>query len=406
MHKLVKFSGHTFSTVAVLLFFCLSGLAQSFNSSVNGTVKDQTGAVIAGAKVTLIDLSTLREVVTTTNDQGFFVFNEVRAGNYKLSAEREGFKRADLKDVLVNVSIPATVNFDLQTGQISEVITTSATDAQTVVNTENGELSTTVQSRQINDLPLNGRNPLDLANLQAGVNQSGDNRTAAVNGLRGTFTNLTWDGININDNFIRTDTFFGVAAPSVVSVGEFTLTTQNGLPADGLGVAQVKLVTPRGTTEYHGNLFEFHRNDVFDANSFFNNSAGVPKEKLIRNQYGFGVGGPIKFPKKVFGPLGFDSNKLFFYGYWEETKERTQASVLRTVLSQAARSGNFTYRRTDGQLQTVNLLSLAGLRGTPDPLTQRLIGLTPLPNDFTSGDLTGAAASSSNIAGYRFNTGS
>jgi len=408
MHKLIRFGGHTISIVAVLLYLCLSGLAQAFNSSVNGTVKDQTGAVIAGAKVTLIDLSTLREVVTATNEQGFFVFSEVRAGNYKLSAEREGFKRAEVRDVLVNVSTPATVNFELQAGQISEVITTSATEAQSVVNTENGELSTTVQSRQINDLPLNGRNPLDLANLQAGVNQSGDNREASVNGLRGTFTNLTWDGININDNFIRTDTFFGVAAPSVVSVGEFTLTTQNGLPTDGLGVAQVKLVTPRGSTEYHGNLFDFHRNDVFDANSFFNNAAGVPKEKLIRNQYGFGVGGPIKFPKKIFGPFGFDTNKLFFYGYFEGTKERTQQSVLRTVLSQSARNGDFTYRRSDnGQLQTINLLTLAGPLGKLDPTAQRLIGLTPLPNDFTSGDLASAgAANLSNAAGFRFNTGS
>ncbi len=407
MYKVIRFGNHIFSTVLVLLCLSLSGSAQSLNSSVNGTVKDQTGAVLADAKVTLIDLSTRREVVATTNGQGFFVFNEVRAGNYNLNAERAGFKRAEVKDVQVNVSTPATVNFELQTGDITEVITTSATDAQTVVNTENAALSTTVQSRQINDLPLDGRNPLDLANLQAGVNQSGDNREATVNGLRGTFTNLTWDGININDNFIRTDTFFGVAAPSVVSVGEFTLTTQNSLPTDGYGVAQVKLVTPRGTTDFHGNLFEFHRNDVFDANSFFNNAAGVQKEKLIRNQYGFGVGGPIKFPKKIFGPLGFDTNKLFFYTYWEETKERTQQSVLRTVLSQAARNGSFTYRRADnGQLQTVNLLTLAGLRGTPDPLAQRLIGLTPLPNDFTSGDLTGAAASSSNVAGFRFNTGS
>lgn len=406
MYKLARFGDHFFSTIVVLLCLCLSGSAQSFNSSVNGTVKDQTGAVVAGAKVTLIDLSTQREVATTTNNQGFFVFNEVRAGNYNLSAEHAGFKRGEVKDVQVNVATPATVNFELQTGQITEVITTSATDAQSVVHTENAELSTTVQSRQINDLPLNGRNPLDLANLQAGVNQSGDNRSASVNGLRGTFTNLTWDGININDNFIRTDTFFAVAAPSVVSVGEFTLTAQNSLSTDSLGVAQVKLVTPRGTTGFHGNLFEFHRNDVFDANSFFNNAAGVPKEKLIQNQYGFGIGGPLKFPKKVFGPLGSDTDKLFFYGYWEATKLRTQQSVLRTVLTQSARNGNFTYRRTDGQLRTVNLLSLAGLRGTPDPLTQRLVGLTPLPNDFTSGDLTNEAANLSNIAGFRFNTAS
>jgi hypothetical protein len=382
------------------------GFAQSLNSSVSGTVKDQAGAVVSGAKVTLIDLSTRREVTATTNDQGFYTFQDVRAGNYQLAAERSGFKRAEVNNVTVNVATPATVHFDLQTGEIAEVITTSASEAQAVVNTEDGKLSTTVQSRQINDLPLNGRNPLDLANLQAGINQSGDNREASVNGLRGSYTNLTWDGININDNFIRTDSFFGTAAPSVVSVEEFTLTTQNGGPGDGLGVAQVKLVTPRGSTAYHGSLFEFHRNDVFDANSFFNNAAGVPKEKLIQNQFGFGFGGPIKLPKKVFGPAGFDSEKLFFYTYWEGTRVRQQQSVLRNVLSQSARSGNFTYRADNGQLQTVNLLTLAGTRGVIDPITQRLVNLTPLPNDFTTGDLASAgAAAQSNVAGFRFNTG-
>jgi len=403
----------SYGAVALLLtaFFCLSatvgGFAQSVNSTVSGTVKDQAGAVIQGAQVTLIDLLTRREVVATSNDQGFFTFQDVRAGNYQLTAEHTGFKKAEVTNVTVNVATPATVNFELQAGQIAEVITTSASESQAVVNTENAELSTTVQSRQINDLPLNGRNPLDLANLQAGINQSGDNREATVNGLRGTFTNLTWDGININDNFIRTDTFFGVAAPSVVSVGEFTLTTQNSGPQDGLGVTQVRLVTPRGSTEFHGSLFEYHRNDVFDANSFFNNAAGVPKEKLIQNQFGFGLGGPIKFPKKVFGPLGFDSEKLFFYGYWEGTRLRTQQSVIRTVLSQSARSGNFTYRASNGQLQTVNLLTLAGAAGTIDPITQGLVARTPLPNDFSTGDLASAgAAQQSNIAGFRFNTGS
>jgi hypothetical protein len=392
-----------FLIIAAITFCCnLSVFAQSFNSTVSGTVKDQTGAVIQGAKVTLIDLSTRREAVTTTNDQGVFVFADVRAGNYRLTAEREGFKRAEVTDAQVNVSTPATVNFELQAGQIAEVITTTATEAQTVVNTENATLQTTVLERQINDLPLNGRNPLTLAALQAGVNTSGSNRTASVNGLRGTFTNLTWDGVNINDNFIRTDSFFGVAAPSVVSVAEFTLTTQNGGPTDGLGVAQVKLATPRGSTEYHGQVFEFHRNDALDANSFFNNAAGVGKEKLIQNQFGFGFGGPIKFPKKVFGPLGFDSDKLFFYGYYEGTRTRTDTSVLRTVLTANARQGLFTYRRADnGQLATVNLLTLSGLAA--DPKSQALIATTPLPNDLSTADIT-ANTALANTAGFRFNS--
>ncbi|HZS03447.1 MAG TPA: TonB-dependent receptor [Blastocatellia bacterium] len=398
-----------------MTLFILTGLmwsgaiAQTTTSTVSGTVKDSTGAVVPDTKVVLRDTATRREITVVTNHEGQFVFANVTAGNYEITAEKASFRKADLRDITVNVGVPATVNIELQPGTIAEIVTTTATDSQAVVNTENAELQTTVLSRQINDLPLNGRNPLDLANLQAGVNQSGDNREASVNGLRGTFTNLTWDGININDNFIRTDTFFGVAAPSVVSVSEFTLTTQNGGPTDGLGVAQVKLITPRGSTQFHGSLFEFHRNDALDANSFFNNATGVPKEKLIRNQYGFNLGGPIKLPKKVFGPVGFDTDKLFFFTYYEGTKERTQASVLRTVLTQPARQGSFTYRRADnGQLQTVNLLALAGARGVVDPIAKRLIDLTPLPNDLASGDLanTPGAAASSNVAGYRFNTGS
>ena len=222
MYRLTRFRGRALCALLFALCLNVHSFAQSFNSSVSGTVKDPTGAVIAGAKITLIDLSTRREVTATTNEQGQYVFTDVRAGNYKLIAERDGFKKEEVNGVQVNVATPATVNFDLQTGQIAEVITTSASEAQTVVNTENATLQTPVLERQINDLPLNGRNPLSLAGLQAGVNTSGSNRTATVNGMRGTFTNLTWDGININDNFIRTDSFFGSAAPSVVSVSEFT----------------------------------------------------------------------------------------------------------------------------------------------------------------------------------------
>lgn len=389
----------------IALFSAIGGadaLAQTFNSTVTGSVKDQAGAVIVGAKVTLIDLATQREVTATTNDQGVFVFPDVRAGNYRVIAERDGFKKGEITDVTVNVGTPATVHFELQTGQIAEIITTSASEAQAVVNTENGALQTTVLQRQINDLPLNGRNPLSLAALQAGVNTSGSNRTATVNGTRGTFTNLTWDGININDNFIRTDSFFGTAAPSVVSVAEFTLTTQNGGPSDGLGVAQVKLATPRGSTEYHGSAFEFHRNDALDANSFFNNAAGVGKEKLIQNQFGAGIGGPIKLPGKLFGPMAYGGNKLFFYGYYEGTRVKTDTSVLRTVLTQSARQGQFTYRRADnGQLQTINLLTASGLPA--DPKVASLIGTTPLPNDFTNADITSNTALA-NTAGFRFNS--
>lgn len=381
--------------------FFLSAAAQTVNTTVTGTVKDAAGAIIPGAKVILTDAGTKLSVSATTNNEGFYLFNDVRAGYYTIAVEASSFKKTEVRDVKVDVGIPATVNVNLEAGQIAEVITTTATDSQTLVNTENAELSTTISAKQITDLPLNGRNPVQLATLQAGVATNSGTRSATINGMRGSFNNITWDGINIQENYLRGATnssLFAQAAPSVIGVAEFTITTQNAGAADGTGAAQVKLVTPRGTSEFHGELFEFHRNDALDANSYFNNASGLNKEKLIQNQFGGGIGGPIKLPKKIFGPLGFDTNKLFFYAYDEETRVAETTAFTRNVLFDAARQGNYTYRRVDnGQLQTINLLSLTGRQA--DPLIRGLLAQTPLPNDVNSN-----SGDRINTAGFRFNT--
>lgn len=389
-----------FLTTALSLLVCLlmtaSTFAQGIDATINGTVRDEAGAVVSGANITLTDSATGRQTTAISNSEGNYVFQNVRPGMYSLVAEHAGFKKQQVPSVKVDVGTPATVNFDLVTGGVEETVTVSASDAALPINSTNGELSTTVQQQQINDLPLNGRNPLTLAGLQAGVSTGASNRTSTINGLRGTFSNLTWDGININDNYIRTDALFGDAAPSVPGVAEFTLTTQNAGPGDGLGVAQVKLVTPRGTREFHGSLFEYHRNDAFDANSFFNNAAGVGKEKLIQNQFGFQIGGPFVLPRfGEGGPKTYGKDKLFFYAYYEGTIARTDESVTRTVLTNSARQGQFTYQATNGTTQTVNLLTLGGL--PRDPVTTSLINQTPLPNDLTGGDRV-------NFARFRFNT--
>src|SRR5262245_5135693 len=389
--------------IILCLIFCSNAYAQTVNSTVTGVVRDTAGAVIPGAKVTLTDAATKISVNTTTKSEGFYLFNDVRSGYYKVAAEATGFKKSEVRDVKVDVSAPSTVNVNLETGQIAEVVTTTASDSQAVVNTENAQLTATVFTKQINDLPLNGRNPVQLASMQAGVASVDDDgtRNSTINGMRGSFNNITWDGINIQENYLRGNAssgLFAQAAPSVVGVAEFTIVTQNAGAADGTGAAQVKLVTPRGSTNFHGQLFEFHRNDAIDANTFFNNAAGLDKEKLIQNQFGFGLGGPIKLPKKVFGPLGFDTSKLFFYAYDEETRQAEKAGLTRTVLYPAARQGAFTYRRNDnGQLHTINLLSLTGR--PIDPTMQSLLALTPTPNDPAA-----AAGDRINTGAFRFNS--
>ena len=231
------------------LIFTLSAFtasAQTSQTTVSGTVKDQNGALVAGATITLIDARTKAERTATTNDDGFFLFTNVLAGDYRITAEGGGFKKTEVNSVKAAVSIPATVNLVMETGQISETVQTTAADSQTVINTENAELSTVVTEKQINDLPLNGRNPVQLAALQAGVATNTTTRNANVNGMRGSYNNITWDGINIQENYLRGNAssgLFAQAAPSVVGVGEFTITTQNASAADGTGAAQVKLAS-------------------------------------------------------------------------------------------------------------------------------------------------------------------
>jgi len=380
---------------------------------VSGTVKDQNGALVAGAAITLVDSRTKNERTVTSNDDGFYIFANVLAGEYRMTADRTGFKKTEVQSVKVDVSIPATVNLVLEAGQISETVQTTASESQAVINTENAELSTVVTEKQINDLPLNGRNPIQLAALQAGVSTNTSVRNSNVNGMRGSYNNITWDGINIQENYLRgnqSSGLFAQAAPSVAGVGEFTITTQNASAADGTGAAQIKIVTPRGGSQFHGSLFEFWRNSALNANTFFNNAAGQPKPYLNQHQFGGNIGGPFALPRfGEGGPVLTQKNKLFFYTYYEETREAQQTLLTRTVLTAPARSGSFTYRRLDNQqLQTINVLNLTGR--TIDPRMNRLIGQTPLPNDLagdrinTNGfSFNSPSGSSERLFGYRIN---
>jgi len=407
-----------FFALAILtsLVFTLSAFnasAQTSQTTVSGTVKDQNDALVAGATITLIDSRTKNERTATSNDDGFYIFANVLAGEYRLTADRTGFKKTEVQSVKVDVSIPATVNLVLEAGQISETVQTTASESQSVINTENAELSTVVTEKQINDLPLNGRNPIQLAALQAGVSTNTSVRNSNVNGMRGSYNNITWDGINIQENYLRgnqSSGLFAQAAPSVVGVGEFTITTQNASASDGTGAAQIKIVTPRGSSQFHGSLFEFWRNSALNANTFFNNAAGQPKPYLNQHQFGGNIGGPFALPRfGEGGPVLTQKNKLFFYTYYEETREAQQTLLTRTVLTAPDRSGSFTYRRLDNQqLQTINVLNLTGR--TIDPRINRLIGQTPLPNDLagdrinTNGfSFNSPSGSSEKLFGYRIN---
>ena len=373
-------------------------VAQVVNSRVSGLVKDTAGASVPGAKIVLTDTATKDTKEATTSEDGNFTISDVRPGTYTVLVEATGFKKLNVTNVTVHVDTPVVLNsLTLEAGGIAETVSVTASDAQSLIRSEDAKLSTTVDVKQVQDLPLNGRNPINLAGGMAGVNTNTNTRQAVINGMRGSFSNITWDGIEINDNLVRTDALFGVNTPSVAAVAEFSVTTQNAGADDGLGIAQVKLTTPRGGSSFHGEVYDFYRNDKFDANTFFNNISGLTKPILLQHQYGFNVSGPFALPRfGEGGPVLTEKNKLFFYFFYEYTDTKQDFNPNRTVLLDPARTGTFTYLRTDNNaLQTVNLLALTGR--SIDPRIQELINLTPSSNNAQIGDTR-------NTGGFRFNT--
>ncbi len=374
-------------SIVALIFFLMLGpvVAQDLTSRVEGTLQDQTGGILPGVEVKLVNVETNVERIALTNDNGLYVFPQVAQGKYRIVAAMAGFKTAVVEGVVIEVGIPGTVNMKLEIGEISDQVVVNGSQSQAVINTVNAEINTVISREQIQVLPLNGRSVTELALLQAGVTGGGSiAREASVNGTRGTFNNLLLDGINNQDNFVRTDAFFGVIPLRESFVEEFNLTTSNSESDAGLGVSQTMMVTRGGTNRYHGEAFYYHRNDALNANGFFNNSAGLSKERVRNHQYGGNVGGPIL------------KDKLFFFVNYEEERDPGTVSVARQVLVPGARQGEYSYLRQDnGQRNTVNLLTLTGV--TIDPAIKKLIDLAPSPNDATVGD-------GYNISGFRFNS--
>jgi hypothetical protein len=346
----------------VLCLAALPALGQSSTGRLAGTVTDASG-VIPGASVSIKDNQTGKERTATTSGEGTFSVTQLDVGTYTVTISAPGHKSFNAADVKIDIGQEYSLNATLEVGQVSENVTVIA--GADVINSTNAELSNTVSQRQILELPLNGRNPLTLLNTVAGANAT----SASVNGERSSSANYTRDGINIQDNFIRTGGFVQ-DRPTVDDTGEFTVVTQNAnADAGGGGSTQVQLVTPRGGQTYHGSLWEYNRNVKFAANDFFNNAAGIPRPFLNRNQFGGKVSGPMPLPRFGEGGASVIRGKAYFFAQYERFLLRQQASVTRTILLGTARTGNFTYTDNAGVTRTINVLTGAGMTG-PIPASQ------------------------------------
>jgi hypothetical protein len=402
--------------VGLAILLAQAAIFAQTTGSLTGTVTDPTGALVPGATVTLVNNATRAERSAVTSSTGIFDFQALTPGNYTVSVEASGFKTAVARNIVVNVASASSVIIPLEVGLAGESVTVTA--AQETINTTSPTLSNTISTRQVADLPLPTRNPLELAGLQSGIAVVGNNvRGSSISGLRQTTTNVTQDGINAMDNFVKTSSLFAISTPSLNSTAEMTISTGTIGSDQGRGVGQVTLVTKGGTNQFSGGLFYMNRNDYLQANSFFNNSAGLtaageevsPRPRQNQHFFGFDIGGPVHFLNFGEGVPAHWSGKdkaHFFFAY-EGFRDNFSATRTRTVFTPEARQGIFRYNRTcpvapdpidpncSGGVQTVNLLAI-GTNNALNPITMALIGLSPLPNNTTVGD-------GFNTSGFRYN---
>jgi hypothetical protein len=376
--------------LTLLMLSNIPAFAQSTTGRLNGIVKDPNGAAVSGASVTAKNVATNLEYKASTNSQGAFDFPQLPPGNYSVTVEATGFKKTEITEVSVLVAQVSTLDVGLEVGAVSEQVNVTG-GAQEQINTTSPVLSKTITAKQVNDLPLLSRNPLDLARLQAGLAVNGtDVRNASVQGLRGNATNVTQDGINAMDNFVKGSSFFAISSPSLNATSEFSITVGTVGSDAGRGVAQVTLVTASGTNEFHGQVFYQHRNDALNANTFFNNSSGTAKPILKQNFFGVSSSGPLWIPKVYDG-----RNRSFWFFSYEGFRENFNATRNRTVLTEQAKQGVFRYIGANGQLTSVNLLSLGSFHSM-NSITAAQFNAMPLPNNTEAGD-------GLNTAGFRYN---
>jgi hypothetical protein len=382
---------------AILWAALLSGgalLAQT-EAEITGQITDSTGALIPAAKVTVTNDGTGAKRVASTDTAGVYAVPSLNPGMYSVSVEASGFRSEVRRAVELQIQQTARLDFQMQVGQLSEVVEIEG--GAPLIATENATVGSVIENRRIVDLPLNGRNFLQLVSLSPNVSfafSSDSTATARLGGTRATeniavagqrseFNYFTLDGVNNTDITFNSYIFL----PSIDAIQEFKVQT-GVFPAEfGRATGQVNVSSKSGTNAYHGTLFEFLRNSSVDATNYSFTAVHPPTSELRQNQFGFTLGGPILIPKIFNG-----KNRLFFMANYEGLRENQGVNQVGTVPSVAQRSGDFSgiantlFDPATRALQSNGSLTAAPFPGNTipqsrfDPISVKLLNYYPTPN--------------------------
>jgi hypothetical protein len=372
-------------------------------SSLRGTISDPQGAVIPEAVVTLSNTSTGWSRQIITNGSGDYQFLQVAPGEYKLTAAKPGFSTITREQIKLQVNVPATLDLPMEVGTTGELVNVSA-EALTI-STSDASIGNAFTEHQVRQLPLDTRNVVELLSLQPGVTATGE-----VLGARRDQNNVTLDGVDVNDNENagiagpRTDGqgsnanisdspisgFNSVLPIPLDSVQEFRVTVAGQGADEGRSSGgQVVLVTKSGTNQLHGSAYEYNRNTMFAANSFFNNFNGVDRTALNRNQYGASLGGRIK------------KDRAFYFFNYERRIDASASPVERVVPSESLKQGILTFADTNGKTYTLSPAEIQQIDPLHIGLNQQYLNILKqypvgnYPSYGTDGGL--------NFSGFRFN---
>ena len=328
---------HTFALV-ILAVLCPAAYGQ-FSGRVTGTVVDATGAAVPGADVQLLLNGGAKALLATkTSNDGIYHFIGVRPSYYDLAVEAKGFVKTILRNISVDPAIETSVQtVKLELASVSTIVDVAA-NAQSV-ETSNAEIAGVVSMEEVKKLPLIDRDPLALIQTQPGVVFNGNSDTV-INGMRTSYSNMTLDGINIQDNYIRDNALdFTPNKLLIGQVRQLTLVTSNQNAAAPGGASQVAFETPSGGNVFHGEALWYNRNNAFAANDWFNNQSGIDRPRLNQNQMGGSLGGPVK------------RDRLFFYVNYEAVRNHQQNPTDTIIPTADARNGIFTYVDTSNRVQ-------------------------------------------------------
>src|SRR5262245_43144806 len=384
----------------VLVVLALCGLPifgqSTANGSLTGTVTDPTGAVVPGASVTVKNNETSQEFTAKTSDEGTFTIPALATGMYTATISVKNFKQAKVTEIKIDAGKPSSITVALEIGSQAETVT--IVGGGELLQTQTATIGTTLTGRQITDIPTASRDALDLVLALPGTTTPGRPRTSSVNGLPKGALNITLDGINVQDNLLKSsDGFFTYIRPRTDAMQEVPVSTSNpGAESSAEGAVQIKFVTASGSNDYHGGAYWYHRNPALNANYWFNNrdlaadpvTHKAPQQRILLNQFGFKVGGPISVPKVFSG-----KDKLFFFANYEEYRlPEKSVQRVRTIYTTDAANGIYKYTTTNAgyaaappagvtctgtgtftcQVNVLTMAAAAGLVSTLDPTIQKL----------------------------------